>query len=70
MVGLGSSQVVNQDAKTIGEGLEVLAGAEAGEARADGAFPEGTVNHLIADRLDELNDSMRGYYQGMASNKK
>jgi len=56
--------------KTIDEGLEVLTGAEAGEAQADGAFPEGTVNHLIAKRLDELNDSMRGYYQGMASNRK
>ena len=51
--------------KTIDEGLEILTGRAAGEADASGAFPKGTVNHLIAKRLDELNDSMRGYFQGM-----
>jgi len=54
--------------KTIDEGLEVLTGTAAGEADAAGKFPVGTVNHLIAKRLDELNDSMRGYYQGLVSN--
>ena len=54
--------------KTIDEGLEVLTGTAAGEADAAGKFPEGTVNHLIAKRLGELNDSMRGYYQGLVSN--
>ncbi len=54
--------------KTIDEGLEILTGTAAGEVDAAGAFPEGTVNRLIADRLDELNDSMRLYFQGMASN--
>lgn len=56
--------------KTINEGLEILTGTAAGEEDGTGAFPEGTVNYLIAKRLDELNDSMRGYYQGMASNGK
>lgn len=51
--------------KTIDEGLEILTGKTAGEADASGAFPEGTVNYLIAKRLGELNDSMRGYFQGM-----
>jgi predicted ATP-dependent protease len=54
--------------KTIDEGLEILTGTAAGEADASGVFPEGTVNRLIANRLDELNDSMRGYFRGMASN--
>ena len=54
--------------KTIDEGLEILTGKTAGEADASGAFPEGTVNHLIAKRLGELNDSMRGYFQGMLTN--
>ena len=53
--------------KTIDEGLEILTGRAAGEAGASGAFPEGTVNYLIAKRLGELNDSMRGYFQGMIS---
>ncbi|MDA1271341.1 MAG: AAA family ATPase [Chloroflexi bacterium] len=54
--------------KTIDEGLEILTGRPAGVADESGAYPEGTVNHLIAKRLGELNDSMRGYFQGMMSN--
>jgi predicted ATP-dependent protease len=54
--------------RTIDEGLEILTGVTAGEADDSGAFPEGSVNHLIAKRLSELNDSMRGYFQGLISN--
>ncbi|PKB71394.1 MAG: hypothetical protein BZY87_05935 [SAR202 cluster bacterium Io17-Chloro-G6] len=54
--------------KSIDEGLEVLTGKTAGEADASGAFPEGTINYLIAKRLGELNESMRGYFQGMLAN--
>jgi predicted ATP-dependent protease len=54
--------------KTIDEGLEILTGVTAGEADDTGAFPEGSVNRLIAKRLGELNDSMRGYFQGLVSN--
>ena len=54
--------------KTIDEGLEILTGITAGEIDESGVFPEGTVNHLIAERLGQLNDSMRGYFQGMSSN--
>ncbi|MEC7748384.1 MAG: ATP-binding protein, partial [Chloroflexota bacterium] len=55
--------------KTIDEGLEILTGVTAGEADDTGAFPEGSVNHMIAKRLGELNDSMRGYFQGLVSNR-
>jgi predicted ATP-dependent protease len=48
--------------KTISEGLEVLTGYPAGEPQVDGTYPEGTVNYLVAKRLLELNQSMRGYY--------
>ena len=54
--------------ETIDEGLEILTGKTAGEADASGAFPDGTVNHLISKRLGELSDSMRGYFQGMLVN--
>ena len=54
--------------KTIGEGLEILSGKNAGEADASGAFRRGTVNHLAAKRPGGLNDSMRGNFQGMLSN--
>ena len=53
--------------KTIDEGLEVLMGVPAGEANDDGSYPEGTVNHMVAKRLGELNDSMRGYFQSLVS---
>ena len=56
--------------KTINEGLEILTSTAAGEEDATGAFPEGSVNSLIAKRLGELNDSMRGYFQGLVSNGK
>jgi len=48
--------------KTISEGLEVLTGYPAGEPQVDGTYPKGTVNYLVAKRLLELNQSMRGYY--------
>jgi len=54
--------------KTIDEGLEILTGTPAGEVDSNGEYPEGTVNHLIAKRLGELNDSMRGYFQGLFAN--
>jgi hypothetical protein len=48
--------------------LEILTGTPAGEVDSNGEYPEGTVNHLIAKRLGELNDSMRGYFQGLFAN--
>ena len=51
--------------KSIDEGLEILTDYPAGERGADGTFPEGTVNHLVEQRLGELDQSMRGYYQGL-----
>ncbi len=40
----------------------MLTGYPAGEHLVDGTYPEGTVNYLVAKRLLELNQSMRGYY--------
>lgn len=54
--------------KTIDEGLEILTGTPAGDVDSNGEYPEGTENHLIAKRLGELNDSMRGYFQGLFAN--
>jgi len=51
--------------KTIDEGLEILTGTPAGVVNSNGEYPEGTVNHLTAKRLGELNDSMRGHFQGL-----
>ena len=48
--------------KTIEEGLEVLTDYPAGELQTDETYPDGTTNHLVAKRLEKLNDSMRGHY--------
>ena len=56
--------------KTVDEGLEILTGKPAGKANAAGVYPKGSVNHLIAKWFGELNDSMRGYYQGVFANGK
>ncbi len=41
-------------ASTIDEGIEVLTGVEAGELNGDGEYPEGTVHHLVEQRLREM----------------
>lgn len=40
--------------ETVDEALEILTGLPAGERRADGTFPEGTIHRRIEDRLDRL----------------
>ncbi len=47
---------------TIDEGIELLTGVPAGEQKEDGAYPEGTVNCLVDQRLREQAVSMKGYY--------
>jgi len=37
--------------KAIDEGIELLTGMPAGEQRPDGSYPEGTVNHLVDQKL-------------------
>jgi ATP-dependent Lon protease len=51
--------------KTVDEGLEILTGYPAGERQTNGSYPRATVGHLVEKRLEELNQSMRGYYEGM-----
>lgn len=43
----------------IEEGLEILTGMAAGEAREDGTFPEGTIYFLVAKRLEEIGAAMK-----------
>ena len=46
--------------ETIDQGLEILTGIAAGEADAEGAYPEGSINRLVADRLESFAEKMRG----------
>jgi predicted ATP-dependent protease len=43
--------------KTIEEGIEILTGVKAGVANKSGAYPKGTVNHLVKERLDKLSST-------------
>ena len=48
--------------ETVEQGIEVLTGMPAGEPDPDGTYPEGTVHHLAATRLEQMARSMRGFY--------
>jgi predicted ATP-dependent protease len=45
--------------ETVDQGIELLTGSPAGERRADGTYPEGTVNALVARRLLDYADRLR-----------
>ena len=47
--------------ETIDQGIEILTGVPAGEADADGAYPEGTINHRVEARLAELAEAARRF---------
>ena len=47
---------------TVDEGIEDLTDVPAGEQRADGSYPDGTVNALVDAKLNDLARSLRGFY--------
>jgi lon-related putative ATP-dependent protease len=49
---------------TIDEGIEVLTGVPAGARGEDGNYPEGTINHLVDKRLQEMLDAMKKFSGG------
>ncbi len=44
---------------TIDEGISILTGVDAGERKADGAYPEGTINYLVDRKLEEMATKLR-----------
>lgn len=40
--------------KTIDEAIQLLIGCEAGQTQPDGSFPEGSLNHSVASRLERF----------------
>lgn len=46
---------------TVGEGIALLTGKEAGERQADGTYPEGTVNWAVQQRLNELAEKVKAF---------
>ena len=47
--------------KTIDEGIEILTGKKAGERKADGSFPKGTINYLVDQKLRELAEGLKKF---------
>jgi lon-related putative ATP-dependent protease len=45
--------------ETIDQGLEILTGVPAGAPGDDGVYPEGTINRMVADRLEAFAESAR-----------
>ena len=43
------------------EGIEILTGVRVGEKGEDGAYPEGTINALVAEKLDRMAEDMKEY---------
>lgn len=48
--------------KTIDEGIEILTGIRAGGKRADGSFPEGTVNYFVDTQLREFAKDAKEHF--------
>jgi len=47
--------------KTIDQGIEILTGTDAGERKADGAYPKGTINFLVDQKLRELAEGLKSF---------
>jgi len=55
----------------IEDGIEILTGIPPGELRPDGTYPEGTFNHLVLKKLDELSEAVKEKKEpGEKGNKK
>jgi lon-related putative ATP-dependent protease len=50
--------------KTIDEGIEILTGVEAGQAREDGTFEDGTVHFLVDLEIQRLARSLKSFSVG------
>jgi len=50
--------------RTIDEGIEILTGVEAGRAREDGSYEEGTVHGLVDRELQRLASGWKSFSGG------
>lgn len=48
----------------VDEGIEILTGVPAGERDSSGVYPEGSVNRLVAERLEQLAEALRAAEDG------
>jgi predicted ATP-dependent protease len=47
--------------KTIDQGIEILTGKMAGEKNAKGAYPRGSINYLVDQKLKELAEGLKEF---------
>jgi predicted ATP-dependent protease len=47
--------------ETIDQGIEILTGVPAGDAAADGSWPDGSINALVQAQLDRFADQARSF---------
>ncbi|MBI5569721.1 MAG: AAA family ATPase [Desulfomonile tiedjei] len=45
----------------VDQGIEILTGIPAGEPDEEGNYPEGTINYLVDERLDDLSQGIKEY---------
>jgi len=48
----------------VDQGIEVLTGVPAGEADKDGNYPEGTINFLVNQKLEDLSHGLKEFESG------
>jgi predicted ATP-dependent protease len=47
--------------ETVEQGIEVLTAKPAGEVGDDGLFPQGSINRLVVERLEEMAETQRAF---------
>ena len=47
--------------RTIDQGIEILTGKKAGEKKADGTYPKGSINELVDRKLKELAEGLKSF---------
>jgi lon-related putative ATP-dependent protease len=56
--------------KTIDQGIEILSGMTAGKQQPDGTYPEGTINYLVNEKLEELARGLKEFGEEEREEKK
>ena len=56
--------------KTIDEGIEILTGKKAGARNAKGAYPKGSINYLVDQKLKELAEGLKDFGNNEKEEKK
>lgn len=54
----------------VDQGIEILTGIPAGEPDEEGNYPEGTINYLVDERLEELSQGIKEYESGKEEEEK